>query len=150
MKYLLSVLLFCLVYGGCNSINNPITNQQIESDIVNQKISVEVLRSWVFEKNEHRCINIVESDYGNDRAIIIADIVTTGNVAGVFVVAGLSGKIALHYSKVGSKWVIDKVENKDFEVDYMMEMGKRTGKSIEEVQAKTFQICQKGFSNQSP
>ncbi len=148
---LLTVGWLCLSLMSCNLVPNskPITNQQLESDLVNKTVSVPnpLVRSWTFEKGERRCVNIVEANFGTERAVIVADVVTSGSSGGGWYFVGISGQIEVYYSKIGDRWVIEKLENKGLEVDYATEMGKRIGKSEEEVQAKTKSVCQSGFDN---
>ena len=149
---LLMVGWLCLSLMSCNLVPNskPITNQQLESDLVSKKISVSnpmLGGGWTFEKNEKRCVNIVEANFGTERAVIVADVVTSGVAGGGWYFVGISGQIEVYYSKIGDRWVIEKLENKGIEVDYATEAGKRIGKSEEEVQAKTKSVCQSGFDN---
>jgi len=74
---------------------------RVEADIVGKMAG-----NWIFQRSEWRDIDIVEEEYGDDKAKIVAHVETIRNK---------SGQLRLRYRWTGDDWKIYRIFNIDFE-----------------------------------
>jgi len=83
------------------SVKPKITEDQIEKDIAGKMV-----QGWIFQEDEWRAIDILSSNYSEEKAKIEVNVDTIRNK---------TGTLRLRYHWTGSRWKLEKIFNVDFE-----------------------------------
>lgn len=154
-KIIFIIVVFGCLLSGCALIfQSQIKNQDIENHLTGKRFDAAVgndsFKDWSFGFQGGRCVNIVKSQYDNDKAVIFADVVTNQQDKKVYppVEEFLAGRVELNYAYSNGVWVLKSMKNLTFSRQF--ETGMNTFPSAEgadrffELQSN---ICKDGYDN---